>query len=66
MEYTVVSRAVNLASRLENTALPGQILISKSTYELTRDFVKARKLPPVKMKNISKPVEVYEVLSQKV
>jgi class 3 adenylate cyclase len=65
MEYTVVSRAVNLASRLENTALPGQILISKSTYELTRDFVKARKLPPVQMKNISRPVEIYEVIGMK-
>lgn len=65
MEYTVVSRAVNLASRLENTALPGQILISKSTYELTKDFVKARKLLPVQMKNISRPVEIYEVIGMK-
>jgi adenylate cyclase len=66
MEYTVVSRAVNLASRLENAAQPGQILISKSTYELTKDFMRMKKLPPVQLKNISEPVEVYEVLSQKV
>lgn len=66
MEYTVVSRAVNLASRLENAAQRGQILISKSTYELTKDFIKMKKLPPVQLKNISEPVEVYEVLSQKV
>jgi class 3 adenylate cyclase len=66
MEYTVVSRAVNLASRLENAAQPGQILISKSTYELTKDLMRMKKLPPVQLKNISEPVEVYEVLSQKV
>jgi adenylate cyclase len=62
MEYTVVSRAVNLASRLENNAQPGQILISKATYELTKDHVKAKKLPSVLLKNISKPVEIYEVI----
>ena len=65
MEYTVVSRAVNLASRLENAAQPGQILISKSTYELTKDFMRMKKLPPVQLKNISEPVEVYEVIGMK-
>ncbi|MGB3341819.1 MAG: adenylate/guanylate cyclase domain-containing protein [bacterium] len=62
MEYTVVSRAVNLASRLENNAQPGQILISKATFELTKDHVETKKLPPVQLKNISKPVEIYEVI----
>ena len=62
MEYTVVSRAVNLASRLENNAQPGQILISKATYEKTKNHVKTKKLPPVQLKNISKPVEIYEVI----
>lgn len=62
MEYTVVSRAVNLASRLENNAQPGQILISKATYQLTKDHVKTKKLPSVQLKNISKPVEIYEVI----
>lgn len=66
MEYTVVSTAVNLASRLENAALPGQILISKDTYKSTKDFIKAKKLPPVILKNISKPVEVYEVVELKI
>lgn len=62
MEYTVVSRAVNLASRLENNAQPGQILISKDTFDLTKDHVKTKKLPSVQLKNISKPVEIYEVI----
>lgn len=65
MEYTVVSTAVNLASRLENTAEPGQILISRSTYELTKGLINAKELPPVNLKNISKPVEVYEVIDLK-
>jgi adenylate cyclase len=66
MEYTVVSTAVNLASRLENTAEPGQILISRSTYELTKGLINAKELPPVNLKNISRPVEVYEVIDLKI
>lgn len=65
MEYTVVSTAVNLASRLESAAIPGQILISSVTHDLTRESVTAKKLSPVMLKNISKPVEVYEVIGLK-
>jgi adenylate cyclase len=65
MEYTVVGTAVNLASRLENIAKPGQILISRSTYACTAEHIEARKLPPVELKNISRPVEVYEVIGLK-
>ncbi len=65
MEYTVVSTAVNLASRLEDAAHPGQILISSSTYDLTKDSVDAKKLKPIRLKNISKPVLVYEVTGLK-
>ena len=65
MEYTVVGTAVNLASRLENFAKPGQILISRSTYACARDFIEVKKLPSVELKNISRPIEVYEVIDLK-
>jgi adenylate cyclase len=65
MEYTVVSTAVNLASRLEGVAAPGQILISSVTYELTKERIITHKLSPVMLKNISKPVELYEVIGLK-
>jgi len=61
MEYTVVSTAVNLASRLESIAEPRQIIISKDTYALVKDQVCAKKLPAVQLKNIRNPVDIYEV-----
>jgi len=63
MEYTVVSTAVNLASRLESVAEPGQILISQATFDHAKQQIKANKLEPIKLKNISNPVQVYEVTS---
>ncbi len=65
MEYTVVGTAVNLASRLESVAKLGQILISRSTYACTREHIEVKKLPPVELKNISRPVETYEVIGLK-
>ena len=65
MEYTVVSAAVNLASRLEGFAGRGQILISHETYELVKKHVNVKELPPVKLKNISQPVAVFEVIDLK-
>ncbi len=61
LEYTVVSTAVNIASRLEDIAKPGQILISKDTYERVKGSVKVNPLPPVKLKNVSQLVEVFEL-----
>jgi adenylate cyclase len=65
MEYTVVSTAVNLASRLESIAERGQIIISQETYDLVKEHIKVNKLPPVNLKNLSKPVQVYEVTALK-
>ena len=66
LNYTVFGREVNLASRLEGVAERNQIIIGESTYqELRRDDPGLAEtcvaLPPVLVKGIQDPVNIYEV-----
>jgi len=64
-EYTAIGDAVNLSARLKDEAKPGQILISKATFEACKDKIMARKLSPIKVKGKEKEIEVYEVIGIK-
>jgi PAS domain S-box-containing protein len=65
MNYTAIGSSVNLASRLQGAAAPGQILFSNMAYQRVREHVEARLLPPVEAKGFSEPIEVYELLGLK-
>jgi len=65
MNYTAIGSSVNLASRLQSAAAPGQILLSHTAYQRTRKYIKARPLPPIEVKGFSEPVTVYELLGLK-
>ncbi len=43
-EYTVMGSVVNLASRLEVAARPGQVLVARDTYEATRHRLSFRRV----------------------
>jgi adenylate cyclase len=62
MDYTIVGKEVNLASRLESLANPGEILISESTYNLIRDVVLCKDRGEITVKGFTKPVPIFEVV----
>ena len=65
MEYTVIGDSVNIASRLNHQAGPGEIIISKSVYDQTINLVSVKALPPQPIKGKSEIVEVFQVLGLK-
>ncbi|WP_377119265.1 adenylate/guanylate cyclase domain-containing protein [Microvirga arabica] len=61
MDYTIIGAEANLAARLQSIAEPGGICLSYETYAVVRDLVRARPLPPIAMKGISREVVPYAV-----
>lgn len=62
-EYTAIGNTVNLASRLEQAAPPGGILISYDTYKHVRGIFDVTVLQPITVKGKSEPIQVYTVNS---
>lgn len=61
LDYTVLGTEVNLASRLEATAQPGEILISSSTFLLVQDRFACEDKGEVNIKGFSEPVRAFAV-----
>ncbi len=61
MDYTAVGRTTHLASRMEQLASPGSILLTPSTLELVKGFVSSKSLGRVPVKGLADPLEVHEV-----
>ncbi|MCP4315486.1 MAG: HAMP domain-containing protein [Hyphomicrobiales bacterium] len=59
MDYTIIGGVVNLASRLENMADPGRILISAETYNLIHNEISCQEHETVKVKGLAYPVKTY-------
>jgi len=65
LDYTIIGRGVNTASRLESLATPGSVLISFETYSQVKDHVKCAENGEVNVKGIAYPVTTYEVIGLK-
>lgn len=65
MEYTAMGDTANLASRLQNSADPGTLLISAETHSLVRKIFETRAMGPVPVKGRAEPLEVFQVLGVK-
>ncbi len=66
MEYTALGDAINLASRMEQTAEPGSVRIAHDTYRLVGPLFEFEELGGIKVKGKDEPVKAYRVLSRKV
>jgi PAS domain S-box-containing protein len=64
MDYTILGRNVNLASRLESNTEPGTILISHETYILVGSHVNCIKKDPIFVKGFEQPVQTYQVVER--
>lgn len=61
MDYTVIGQTVHLASRMEQMAKPGSVLITGNTFQLAESYVSITPLGPVPVKGLAAPLQVYEV-----
>ena len=62
MDYTIIGSGVNLASRLESVASPGEILTSYETYAMVKDKILFEEVGEIRLKGISHPIEAYRVV----
>ncbi|TIN46788.1 MAG: HAMP domain-containing protein [Mesorhizobium sp.] len=65
MDYTIIGGAVNLASRLEQEAQPGTVLISYETFAQVKDTIDCDELGRIHVKGIAYPVATYRVIDAK-
>jgi len=62
--YDIWGDAVNIASRLESKSEPGQVNISRDTYELIKDDFDCEYRGEIEIKNRGK-IDMYFVVSEK-
>jgi len=65
LDYTVIGREVNLASRLESSAEANEILVSHATYALIRDEINAKKKTEIKVKGFQNKIIPYSIENAK-
>ncbi len=61
LDYSLLGRAVHVAGRLADEALPGDVLLSHEAYAKVQDRASAEALAPLKLQGIEEAVPVYSL-----
>src|SRR5713101_3404496 len=61
-DYTPIGHSTSLAARMESLATPGSIVVSQYTHKLTEGYFEFKDLGEARVKGVSEPVRIYEVL----
>lgn len=62
LDYTIIGKEVNMASRLESVAEAGEILIADATWTLVRDTILCQDRGQISVKGFTRPISIYEVV----
>lgn len=65
MEYSALGDAINLAARMEQTALPGTVQVAHDTYKLVKSLFEFEALGGIDVKGKNEPVQAYRALARK-
>lgn len=60
-EFTSIGLPVNVAARLQAMAGAGEILINQATHDQVASEIAAEPLPPVSVKGLDEPINVYRI-----
>ncbi len=64
-EYGVMGDTVNIASRLQSVAGPGEIYVTQSTFRLTNREFSFREVGPIELKGKDKPILAYALTGER-
>jgi tetratricopeptide (TPR) repeat protein len=64
MDYTAIGDTTNLAARIQQAAIPGEICMSKTTKDLVKDFFEYETKGEVCLKGKAEPQSMYCVISE--
>lgn len=64
-QYSVIGDPVNLAARLEDASVSGEILVGHDTFKLTRSFFDFEERASLSVKGKELPVQLYRLLGLK-